>query len=727
MLKQRLKDLLMPYGAAEGDIEQGVAFSSSRFAARLNGGLLLLALAVSALVAAALWSSRLQYDARAVTTASNVSNLLMHDLDAMFDKVDLAVLSVKEEVERQLALGVIDGPTLGNYIDLQLARQSDLVALRTTDENGRITYGTGVGTSTGLSSESRSFFQQLSADPTLGLVITAPINGQISDKWSIVFARRIAKPDASFGGVVFGVLLLEDFQKRFSTVALGSHGAVSLRDLQLGTVVRYPEPGNIGSAVGNRTFSKEWPEELKRNPVSGTYFAVGLDGRNRALAYNRVTDYPFYIIAGLFPDDYLEPWKEELQRMLAGLALLIAISYFFSRMLRKAWKRREADSRRLLELTSSALLRSEDRLQLALARANMGLWTFVPSNGKSSATACARALHGLSSDDDVDLNGMLRHVVAQDCPRVDAAVQAAIDSIPSEIEFRLRLSDGTDRWVAWTIRWVPEGHGYQANVVVLIRDISAAKQLQHRLMQEQKRKDEFIAILSHELRGPLAPIRSSFEVIRRTRSRDIVERALRIIDRQFGHLQRLIDDLLDVSRISQGKMRLQTEQLNLAEVVESALEASKPLLDAGAHRFTMTIPDEPVLVRGDLTRLAQVISNLLNNAARYTPAGGNVSLTVSEEEDEVLIEVKDDGAGISGEALPRIFDLFSQGDQMLMGGREGLGLGLSLVRQLVELHGGTVQAASEGPGHGSTFKVSLPRASVEEQILSNTEVAFTDR
>ena len=723
-MKQRLKDLLVPYGAAEGDIEQSVAFSSSRFAARLNAGLLLLAFVVCTLVAASIWSSRSQYDARAVTTASNVSKLLMHDLDATFDKVDLAVLSIKEEVERQLASGGIDGPSLESHIHLQLIRQSDVVALRATDENGRIRYGTGIGTNTGLSSESRSFFQKLKADPTLGLVISEPIIGQISGKWSIVLARRISKPDASFGGVVFGVLLLEDFQKRFSTVDLGPHGAVSLRDLELGTVVRHPEPANIGSAVGNRTFSKEWPEELKRNPTSGTYFAVGLDGRNRALAYNRVTDYPFYIIAGLFPDDYLGPWKEELQRMLTGLALLIALSYFFSRMLRNAWKGREADSKRLLDLTSSALLRSEDRLQLALARANMGLWTFIPSNGKSSATACAKALHDLSPDDDADLNGMLRQVVAEDRPRVEAGVKAAIDSIPSEIEFRLHLADGTDRWVAWTIRWVPGGAGHQGNVVVLIRDISATKQLQHRLVQEQQRKDEFIAILSHELRGPLAPIRSSFEVIRRTQSGDSVKRALTIIDRQFGHLQRLIDDLLDVSRISQGKMRLQRERLNLVKVLESALEASKPLLDAAAHRFTMAIPDEPVFVQGDLTRLAQVISNLLNNAARYTPAGGNVSLTVSEEEDDVIIEVKDDGAGISREALPRIFELFNQGDRMLVDGREGLGLGLSLVRQLVELHGGTVQAASKGPGHGSTFKVSLPRASVEEQVLRNTEVGL---
>src|SRR6185503_18248119 len=215
----------------------------------------------------------------------------------------------------------------------------------------------------------------------------------INGKWSIVFARRINDPHGTFAGVAYAAILLEDLQAKFAKLNLGARGAVSLRDLELGTVVRQPEPEGVGSAVGNRTHSKEWPEKLKENPDFGTYFAVGLDGRNRALSFRRIAPYPFYIIAGLFPGDYLAEWNQELWKTLGLLAVFFILTSVFSWLIISSWKKREADSRRLLELSQLALHQSEQQMELALDGAAMGVWAWKPDAHAFNANAQARKLH----------------------------------------------------------------------------------------------------------------------------------------------------------------------------------------------------------------------------------------------------------------------------------------------------------------------------------------------
>ncbi|WP_348759844.1 MFS domain-containing histidine kinase [Candidatus Methylocalor cossyra] len=235
------------------------------------------------------------------------------------------------------------------------------------------------------------------------------------------------------------------------------------------------------------------------------------------------------------------------------------------------------------------------------------------------------------------------------------------------------------------------------------------------LREANRRKDEFLAILAHELRNPLGPIRNAVEVMRRPNLPEAtLSWARSVIDRQVDHLSRLVNDLLDVSRIVQGKFLLQESLLDPALVIERAVEASRPRIEARQHRLTVTLPEQMPRIRGDLLRLAQVVSNLLDNAAKYTDAGGNIWLTVTVAGDGVAIRVRDNGLGIPPEALPRIFDLFSQADRSPDRTQGGLGIGLSLVRRLVELHGGRVEAHSEGPGRGAEFVVWLPCATRPE-------------
>ena len=230
------------------------------------------------------------------------------------------------------------------------------------------------------------------------------------------------------------------------------------------------------------------------------------------------------------------------------------------------------------------------------------------------------------------------------------------------------------------------------------------------LKEADRRKDEFLATLAHELRNPLAPIRSGLQILRAAPTNANAEQIREMMDRQLSHLIRLIDDLLDVSRVSQGKIELRKAKVETKEVLKTAREASDPLIIAGNHTLTLDIASAPMWLDADLTRLSQVVSNLLNNAAKYTPEGGKILLSAHSDGREAVISVSDNGVGIRAEMLPRVFELFTQVDTNLPRARGGLGIGLALVRQLVEMHGGVINAASGGPGKGSTFTVRLPMA-----------------
>ena len=250
----------------------------------------------------------------------------------------------------------------------------------------------------------------------------------------------------------------------------------------------------------------------------------------------------------------------------------------------------------------------------------------------------------------------------------------------------------------------------------IIRDITAHRKLEEELRrgkreleQAQRHKDEFLATLAHELRNPLAPIRNAVECLgMEGLTKSDLEMARDVIARQLSQMVRLVDDLLDVSRISRNKLELRKERIELAAVVECALESSRSLIEQCGHELTVFLPPLPVCMIADPTRLAQVILNLLNNAAKYTERGGHVRLTVERQGSDVVVSVRDNGVGILPEMLPHVFDLFTQVDRSLERSQGGLGIGLTLVRRLVEMHGGSVEARSGGHGMGSEFVVRLP-------------------
>jgi len=287
-------------------------------------------------------------------------------------------------------------------------------------------------------------------------------------------------------------------------------------------------------------------------------------------------------------------------------------------------------------------------------------------------------------------------------------------------ELTHRTSDGRDVRVESRMRLIEDGA--ERTVVEADRDVTERVRTLEALREADRRKDEFLATLAHEIRNPLAPIRNELEIMRVARGNpDVIEHSRAVMDRQLAHLVHLVDDLMDVSRITRGKLELRREKLALEAVLQAALETSRPLVEAARHTLTLNLPPAPVYVLGDLTRLAQVFSNLLNNAAKYTPAGGRITLSASAVDGLAVIEVCDTGVGIGAESLPNVFEMFTQANRA-RGLAPGLGIGLALVRVLTEMHGGTVTAASDGLGAGSSFTVRLPALQPSE--VGNPELAM---
>jgi PAS domain S-box-containing protein len=366
--------------------------------------------------------------------------------------------------------------------------------------------------------------------------------------------------------------------------------------------------------------------------------------------------------------------------------------------------RERAERRR----SEAALRDSEEHFRRLADLTPQVVWIMDAAGGLEYVNQRWRDLTGADRAGREEVRGLLH---PDDAGRYYARWEAArAAGAAYEVEFRLRRArDGAHRWFLGRFAPVKDGRGAVTRWFGALTDIDDLKQAQAALQEANRRKDEFLAMLGHELRNPLASARNAVEILRLLGPADGDGRwAQDVLDRQVGHLTRLVDDLLDVARITRGRVQLQRGRVDLAAVLGRAVEMSRPLLDARRHELTVAVPPAPLPLYGDATRLAQAAANLLNNAAKYTPPGGRVWLTAAREGDEWVVRVRDTGVGIPADVLPQVFDLFTQAERPLDRSEGGLGVGLTLVRSLVELHGGRVEAHSDGPGKGSEFVVRLP-------------------
>ncbi len=723
--------------------------SSSHIIARLILGVVIVILLVAALAAAALYRSRDLYRDRALTATQNLAQLIERDFTAALDKVDLAVLSVKDEAESQLAGGKIDAKRLNAHIAAQYAHQSGLGSLGIAGPDGTVEYGVAATGAPLVNIADREYFARAREDKA-GLVISKPVVGRNSGKWIIVAARRINHPDGSFAGVAYASIFTEQFEKALAALDLGSYGAATLRNRDLQLIARYSKQATSPSPVGNNTVSRELANAVRTNPDFGTYLAAtSLDKIERANTYRRMAKYPFYVLVGLATDDYLSIWQAEAVKTSALVTTFALVTALLTGMIASAWRRREADAQRILELSRAALRRSEHRLQHALESADMGVWSLDPETGDFEADAQARLLHGLPPLGPLARDSAFSSILAEDRHRASAARDEAMRSgNPYDIEIRVLRPDGTLRWICSSGRREPGSDARAGRLVGLVQDITERKQAEEALQRRgaelesartsaesakaeaekaNQAKDQFLAVLSHELRTPLTPVLAAVQLLqRRPGVSESAREPLEIIRRNVQLQARLIDDLLDLTRIARGKLELRRKPIDIGTVIERAVETAKPDIDARRLHFGVDMKDAPYWVVGDPSRLQQVVWNLLTNAVKFTPEGGCVGLRCERTAGQVVIEVSDSGIGVEPNAAERIFDAFEQGGQAITRQFGGLGLGLAIARQLVQMHEGTISVHSEGTNRGATFRVSLPLSSAPLERREQEHTATAD-
>ena len=369
-----------------------------------------------------------------------------------------------------------------------------------------------------------------------------------------------------------------------------------------------------------------------------------------------------------------------------------------------------------------ALRANEERMRLALRGANAGAWVYNVSTEAAFWSTEFRNLFGFGPDTPCSLELLISRVHPEDRARTRGEFVNMLRSGSGEFrqEFRIQHPQLGLRWMLTLGRVDRDGAQVDCHGISL--DISRLKQVEDELRVEDQRKNEFLATLAHELRNPLAPIRNGLEILRLTNGNgDMAQQARSMMERQLRQMVRLIDDLLDLSRISRGKIELKRERVELTSVVQNALEVSRPLIEQAGHQLTLELGSDALFVDADATRLAQVFANLLNNAAKYTNNGGHIRVRVHRDTDDAVVVVQDNGIGIPPDMLPKVFDMFTQVDRSLEKAQGGLGIGLSIARQLIEMHGGSIEAHSDGLGKGAEFCVRLPLVQAKAAAVEANE------
>ena len=384
---------------------------------------------------------------------------------------------------------------------------------------------------------------------------------------------------------------------------------------------------------------------------------------------------------------------------------------------------------------AKALLESEDRVRSALEAAELGTWNLLnPETMELQTDQRFREIFGGGVADDIKYEAALGRIHPDDQQRVHNAVNAAINPdnpMPYEIEYRVIWPDDSIHWVfaKGRARFATKDANrrllsFDGTVMDVTEQRTLREELREvaaKLSEADRRKDEFLATLAHELRNPLAPIRTGLDAIGMAEAdADTRQRILHMMVRQTEHIVHLVDDLLDISRITRGSMQLRRSRIDLATCVRSAVEATSALMDDAGHKLTVTMPEGPLHLHADPTRVAQILSNLLNNAGKYTEPGGEVLLTVDARAEEYVISVRDNGKGIEPGMQTKIFELFGQVSHVQdEQSQSGLGIGLTLVKSLVEMHGGSISVSSAGVDQGSTFTVRIPRENQPAAVSSN--------
>jgi PAS domain S-box-containing protein len=695
---------------------------STGFVGRFVAGLMLINLFVFVLAGWSLLQSKRQYEERAAITTRNLAQVLVQYIDGSIHKVNVVLLGAADEIEKQIAEGGINRDELNGLLNRESARLPELDGLRMADARGKIKYGKGVPPGNPKSIADRDYFARLRSDPGSGLIISKPLVSRVIGKWVIILARRVNRPDGTFAGVVYGVIPLEHFLKVFSSIDVGRQGVITFRDNELAPIVRYPEPGGIGSSIGSRKVSAMIRELVKSGRKEGPYKAVSpIDGIERTYTCRKISEYPLYITVGLSTVEYLAEWRREFSIMSSVVALFFLFTLVASQRFRQDWRRRKD--------AVLALVEQEKKFRTLFEDSKDTILISDPAGWIQDINQAGIELFGYTKKEIIALDPERLYCNADD--RMRLWQELLITGFVKDFEVEMKRKDGSIIIVNLSVSITRDNEGKVVGHRAIARDMTERKRLEKQLMQAQKM--ESIGILAggvaHDFNNLLTVIYGYGQMLHDSipeddeLSRESVDQVLNAAERATD----LTKSLLAFSR----KQVIHLEPVQVETIVRDTGKLIKRIIGEDIE-LNMDCCDGEPSVMADAGQIQQVLMNLATNARDAMPHGGILSISTrevlvrdgSEAEYDVAmpgkyvqIAVADTGVGIPEEQLGRIFEPFFTTKDV----GKGTGLGLSMIYGAVKQHNGSILVDSI-PGKGTTFRILLPSfenaGSVEEMQVS---------
>ena len=703
--------------------------SRMSFTLRLVIVAVLFNLLLAAFAGMSLYNQRSQDEMGAALSTQNFCHIMEQNISGVIREGDQALFTIKDEYEQQLAAGRINEKRLKSLITMQHSHLNQFDSLRIADSGGIIKYGIGVHAGVVASAAGRDYFDRLRNDQNAGLVIGRPVLGKISNKWVLIIARRLNRPDGTFAGVVYGAVLLESFDKMFAKINLGKGSVISLRDEQMGLIVRHPEHDTSGKPIGQRPVSNELHKLLAEGRTAATYYTpTGSDDIARMVSFRKIGSHPLYMIVGISRQVYLADWWDNVEEDALFILISIICSAFTVWLLCRASKKEQIAMNQMAQQEEKYRVVADNTFTWEFWIAPDGTFIYI-------SPACERVT-GHAAPEFYSDPGLMSSILHPDYKALYADHRHHVNSgavLSDPLVFRIIHTDGSDRWIEHICRPIYDDSGLFLGVRGSNRDITELKLADEELhkananLQEavafandmavkaemaNKAKSEFLANMSHEIRTPMNAITGMAYLALKTdldpRQRDYVSKIHRSAESLLG----IINDVLDFSKIEAGKLEIESIDFSLSDVFDNVGDQiSLKAEEKGVEVMFSIAPEIPRMLVGDPLRMGQVLNNLAGNAVKFT-RHGNVIISVGaaspagQDMIALTFKVTDTGIGMDAAQKERIFAPFTQADSSITRKYGGTGLGLTIVKRLVELMGGSLQVESE-PGKGSCFSFTV--------------------